>query len=148
MIEGSRSGSIPLTNGSGSDPKNMWIRIRIRSPKTCGSGGSGFGTLLIIEGMSFLTNLISRPGTGDDRISTVSSSPSLNCNKKWWKDFTWQNIIARSPCYVFQMTYNLQMTTWSANLKWTGTGSDTHPFRCFFFFHVVSMKMNNFVNLL
>ncbi len=34
MIEGSGSGSIPLTNGSGSGfrrPKNMWIRwIRIR----------------------------------------------------------------------------------------------------------------------
>ncbi len=29
MIEGSGSGSIPLTNGSGSmRPKNMWIRIR------------------------------------------------------------------------------------------------------------------------
>jgi hypothetical protein len=29
MIEGSGSGSIPLTNGSGSGrPKNMWIRIR------------------------------------------------------------------------------------------------------------------------
>jgi hypothetical protein len=31
MIEGSGSGSIPLTSGSGSLwPKNMWIRIRIR----------------------------------------------------------------------------------------------------------------------
>ncbi len=30
MIEGSGSGSIPLTSGSGW-PKNMWIRIRIRN---------------------------------------------------------------------------------------------------------------------
>ncbi len=41
MIEGSGSGSIPLTSGSGSGrPKNMWIRwIRIRNtvfnPKNC-----------------------------------------------------------------------------------------------------------------
>jgi hypothetical protein len=32
VIEGSGSGSIPLTDGSGSRrPKNMWIRIRIRN---------------------------------------------------------------------------------------------------------------------
>ena len=31
MIEGSESGSIPLTSGSGSGrPKNMWIRIRMQ----------------------------------------------------------------------------------------------------------------------
>jgi hypothetical protein len=35
MIEGSGSGSIPLTSGSGSLwPKNMWIRIRIRIRNT------------------------------------------------------------------------------------------------------------------
>jgi hypothetical protein len=37
MIEGSRSGSIPLTNGSGTGPgrpKIMWIRIRIRIRNT------------------------------------------------------------------------------------------------------------------
>ncbi len=34
--EGSRSGSIPLTNGSGSE---------YGGPKTCGTGGSGSGTL-------------------------------------------------------------------------------------------------------
>jgi hypothetical protein len=33
MIEGSGSGSIPLTSGSGSGrPKNMWIRIRNTAP--------------------------------------------------------------------------------------------------------------------
>jgi hypothetical protein len=32
MIEGSGTGSIPLTNESGSGrPKNMWIRIRTRN---------------------------------------------------------------------------------------------------------------------
>ncbi len=50
MIEGSESGSIPLTSGSGSGswrPKNMWIRwIRIHNTamkiqQCCGSGSTG-----------------------------------------------------------------------------------------------------------
>ena len=49
VIEG--SGSIPLTNGSGSmRPKNMWIRIRIRN----------FGTSVADPGLS----AILRPGPG------------------------------------------------------------------------------------
>jgi hypothetical protein len=43
-IEGSRSGSIPLTSGSGSGrPKNMWIRIRNTAPcsaQSCPAGGA------------------------------------------------------------------------------------------------------------
>ncbi len=41
MIEGSRSGSIPQTNGSGSGSKRqktMWIRIQIRIRNTGGKG--------------------------------------------------------------------------------------------------------------
>jgi hypothetical protein len=43
MIEGSGSGSIPLTNGSGDpDPGDP----DPGDPKTCGSGGSGSATLV------------------------------------------------------------------------------------------------------
>jgi hypothetical protein len=36
MIEGSGSGSIPLTNGSGSRrPKKMWVRIRNTAMRKC-----------------------------------------------------------------------------------------------------------------
>jgi len=42
MIEGSGSGSIPLTKGSGSRrPKNTWIRIRIRKLHFTVSGAAG-----------------------------------------------------------------------------------------------------------
>jgi hypothetical protein len=44
MMEGAEAGSIPLTSGSGSG-----------GPKTCGSGGSGFGsgTLLSVNRKKF-----------------------------------------------------------------------------------------------
>ncbi len=48
MIEG--SGSIPVTNGSGSGsrrPKNMWIRFRIRIRNT---GSNNFLNILLCAG--------------------------------------------------------------------------------------------------
>jgi hypothetical protein len=47
MIEGSGSGSIPLTSGSGSGSGSIPLTSGSGSgrPKTCGSGGSGSATL-------------------------------------------------------------------------------------------------------
>ncbi len=64
MIEGSGSGSIPLTNGSGSGsmrPKNMWIRIR----------NTAFGWLARPSG-SRSSSLSSRP------LNTLPYSPLLS----------------------------------------------------------------------
>jgi hypothetical protein len=44
IIEGSRSGSIPLTSGSRSGSIPLTMDLDLGGPKTCGSGGSGFGS--------------------------------------------------------------------------------------------------------
>jgi len=68
MIEGSGSGFIPLTDGSGSGskrPKNMWIRwIRIRNT---GFLLASWSSMMKIEGSGFASgsgSISQRPGSG------------------------------------------------------------------------------------
>ncbi len=86
MIEGSRSGSIPLTNGSGSGsrrPKNMWIRwIRIRIRNT--GSKNIFLFCLLLTGWLYVQDLkiLASRETVEAEQGAAASSTVLTLHKK------------------------------------------------------------------
>jgi len=86
MIEGSGSGSIPLTSGSGSGrPKNMWIRwIRIRWIRIRNTGTYNNQTYLL----AFKRKKIS----GGRRIHVTSCSMFVSTAERWIKGIACQSM--------------------------------------------------------